>query len=85
MLERFPVPDGTLDDLRALVAARAELDAEEARLVAWARCLGYTWSELAEVLGISPQGAAKRHRGSAVSWPRTPDGAEPFESIRPRR
>lgn len=47
--------------LREIVAARNALDALESQLVADARARGYKWPELAEDLGLTPQGARKRH------------------------
>jgi hypothetical protein len=47
--------------LRELVAARAALDSLETSLVVCARSRGASWSELATTLGLSKQGARKRH------------------------
>lgn len=47
--------------LREVVAARKALDALESQLVARARARGYKWPALAEDLGLTPQGARKRH------------------------
>ena len=47
--------------LREVVAARAVLKTVESKLVVAAREQGTSWSELATDLGISPQGARRRH------------------------
>lgn len=47
--------------LREIAAARLALDAREAALVVRARSCGATWAELGRSLGVSKQGARKRH------------------------
>ena len=54
--------EGSIDTaLREIVEVRAALDSLEATLVARARSRGATWSELADPLSLSKQGARKRH------------------------
>lgn len=48
------------DDLRELLAIRAELDEAIARAVAGLRRDGYTWAGIAEALGITRQAAQQR-------------------------
>ena len=47
--------------LEAIVAARGALDSLERTLVVRAREHGATWSELCGPLGLSKQGARRRH------------------------
>ena len=47
--------------LEAIAAARGALDSLERTLVARAREHGATWSELGGPLGLSKQGARRRH------------------------
>ena len=47
--------------LREITAVRGVLDALEGKLIVRARGSGATWSELAGPLGLSKQGARKRH------------------------
>jgi hypothetical protein len=47
--------------LRELVATRAAIDSLEATLVVRARSEGATWDDLAAALGLSKQGARRRH------------------------
>lgn len=48
-------------ELRRIAAARAELDVQEAETVARARLTGATWVDVGQSLGLSKQGARKRH------------------------
>jgi hypothetical protein len=50
--------------LREIVAARAALDSLERTLVVRARSHGSTWSDIAGPLGLSKQGARRRHLAS---------------------
>jgi len=47
--------------LREIVSARAALDSLERTLVVRARAHGSTWSDVAGPLGLSKQGARRRH------------------------
>jgi hypothetical protein len=47
--------------LRDIVLARAALDSLERTLVVHARSYGSTWSDVAAPLGLSKQGARRRH------------------------
>ena len=47
--------------LREIVSARAALDSLERSLVVHARSYGSTWSDIAGPLGLSKQGARRRH------------------------
>jgi hypothetical protein len=55
------VDEAIAQGLEAIVAARGALDSLERTLVARAREHGATWSELGELLGLSKQGARRRH------------------------
>ncbi len=50
--------------LREIVSARAALDSLERTLVVRARSYGSSWSEIADPLGLSKQGARRRHLAS---------------------
>ena len=51
-----------LDELRAIPAARARLDAEELALMDRARRSGATWTQIAEALGLGSRQAAEQRR-----------------------
>ena len=79
--------------LEAIVAARGALDSLERMLVARAREHGATWSELGEPLGLSKQGARRRHLAIDPIFARRPRRpptideyhAEMLASLRARR
>ncbi len=50
--------------LAAVVAIRRKADQLERRAVAEALAQGWSWSEIAEALGVSKQAAHKRHAAS---------------------
>lgn len=58
-----------LEDLRAVQARRARLDAEELQLIDRARRSGATWPEIAAALGLASRQAAeqRRHRLAAAA------------------
>lgn len=56
-----PTPPGVLAELRALVAARAELERREATLVRRARNEGFVWEQIAISLGVSKQAVHRKH------------------------
>jgi hypothetical protein len=62
-----------LAGLRAVVAQREQLDAQEAAYVDAALAQGHSWSQIADALGISKQAAHKRHAERA----RDEGGPEP--------
>jgi hypothetical protein len=66
-----------LDALREVAAARVALDATETALVARARLAGVTWTEIGGALGMTRQGARKRHADA-----RRVADAEPFIPVK---
>jgi hypothetical protein len=50
--------------LRAVAALRRLLDTLEDLQVANARSMGWSWQDIAEVLGVSRQAVHKKHAGS---------------------
>lgn len=50
--------------LRAVAALRRLLDTLEDLQVASARSMGWSWQDIAEVLGVSRQAVHKKHAGS---------------------
>jgi DNA-directed RNA polymerase specialized sigma24 family protein len=58
----FARSDATEQALRALVNLRPALRRLEEELVVRARLDGLTWDEIADALGMSRQGAMRRHR-----------------------
>jgi len=73
-----PQPEQTVELLKELVALRSSLDSLESQLVATARARGCSWVELGEILGLTPQGASKRHRAARRPGRAWGDGDEPF-------
>src|SRR3954471_12448009 len=51
-----------MDELRAIPAARARLDADELALIDRARRDGATWADIARALGLSSRQAAEQRR-----------------------
>ncbi|MET0414606.1 MAG: hypothetical protein ABW022_01120, partial [Actinoplanes sp.] len=51
-----------LHELRAVPAARAELDAAELALIDQARRAGATWADVASALGLASRQAAEQRR-----------------------
>lgn len=51
------LPPDPLDALRSVVQSEVELDALRCELVGKSRARGYSWEEIADVLGISRQSA----------------------------
>ncbi|MUL43356.1 hypothetical protein FZ103_19655 [Streptomonospora sp. PA3] len=56
--------DAPLAALRATVELRQEVERLEAIQVRRARMQGYTWSEIAVILGISKQAVHKKYGGA---------------------
>ena len=54
-------PEGPREGLEAVVALRRLLEALEASQVEEAVVAGWTWAEIAEVLGVSKQAVHKKH------------------------
>ncbi len=54
-------PDGPREGLEAVVALRRLLEMLEAAQVENAFVAGWTWAEIAEVLGVSKQAVHKKH------------------------
>jgi hypothetical protein len=78
VLERFENQGSAyLDELREIVAARVALGAAETELVARARLAGVTWTEIGGALGMTRQGARKRHTDA-----RRLERAEPFVPVK---
>lgn len=50
--------------LRAVAALRRLLDTLEDLQVANARSMGWSWQDIAEILGVSRQAVHKKHAGS---------------------
>lgn len=59
-----PSPDDPAEALAAVVALRATADKLELRAVRAALDQGWSWSQIAEALGVSKQAAHKRLAGS---------------------
>lgn len=72
------------DELLAIAAARVALDARESELVVAARARGCTWAEIGEILGLTANGARKRHIEAERRRRTAPEGREPFTRLRPR-
>lgn len=54
-------PEGPREGLEAVVALRRLLEMTEAAQVESAFVAGWTWAEIAEVLGVSRQAVHKKH------------------------
>lgn len=59
-IKTLPSPDDPADALAAVVALRHFADQLERRAVANALAQGWSWSQVAEALGVSKQAAHKR-------------------------
>ena len=64
--------DDLLAALRAVGAARVELEREEEALVHRARTRGLTWAAIAGALGVSKQAVHQKHGGGRRPWRREP-------------
>ncbi|MDO9355780.1 MAG: helix-turn-helix domain-containing protein [Solirubrobacteraceae bacterium] len=60
-LTQLPVPEDPADALAAVVALRRLADRIERAAVDRAVDEGWTWSQVAEALGVSKQAVHKRH------------------------
>lgn len=65
-LPPLPNPDDPASALAAVVALRRMADQLEQRAVAHALRQGWSWSQIAEALGVSKQAAHKRLSGIDV-------------------
>lgn len=59
-LPKIPDPGNTADALAAVLALRQMADELEARTVQLALRQGWSWSQIAEALGVSKQAAHRR-------------------------
>ena len=57
---QIPSPEDPADALAAVVALRRLADRLERAAVARAMSQGWTWAQVAEALGVTPQAAHKR-------------------------
>lgn len=62
----LPSPDDPADALAAVVALRRYADALERQAVNAAVKQGWSWSDIAQALGVSKQAAHKRLSGSVT-------------------
>lgn len=62
-LRSLPKPEDPAEALAAVVALRRMADRLEQRAVAHALRQGWSWSQIAEALGVSKQAAHKRLSG----------------------
>ncbi len=67
------------EELRSIAAARAALDVREAETVARARLSGATWVDVGQSLGLSKQGARKRHLAIDPIFARRPSRVPSIE------
>ena len=63
-LHTLTLPDEPSDALAAVAALRAMADQLERKAVRQAIEDGWTWSQVAEALGVTKQAAHKKHAGS---------------------
>ncbi|UOD33323.1 helix-turn-helix domain-containing protein [Massilia violaceinigra] len=63
---QLPSPDDPADALAAVVALRRYADALERKAVGAALKQGWSWSDVAQALGVSKQAAHKRLSGSVT-------------------
>lgn len=61
----LPKPDDPEKALAAVVALRRAADQLERRAVKQAVIQGWSWSEIAEALGVTKQAAHKKHAATA--------------------
>jgi DNA-directed RNA polymerase specialized sigma24 family protein len=59
----LPSPDDPAEALAAVLALRLAADKLERRAIVRALEQGWTWSQIAEALGVTKQAAHKRHAG----------------------
>ena len=75
MRTRVGEPEDPREGLEAVVALRRMLEALEAAQVENAFIAGWSWAEIAEVLGVSKQAVHKRHAGRIrARYPGEPSG-----------
>ena len=75
MRTRVGGPEDPREGLEAVVALRRMLEALEAAQVENAFIAGWSWAEIAEVLGVSKQAVHKRHAGRIrARYPGEPPG-----------
>jgi len=68
-------PEDPRGGLEAVVALRRTLEALEAAQVEKAIVAGFTWAQIAEVLGVSKQAVHKKHaKRIRARYPREPPG-----------
>ncbi|MEJ2621991.1 MAG: helix-turn-helix domain containing protein [Candidatus Thiodiazotropha sp.] len=60
-IKSIPLPDTTEEALAAVVALRHMAEQLERKAVKEAIAQGWSWSQVAEALGVSKQAAHKRH------------------------
>ena len=66
-INSIPPPDKPEEALAAVVALRLMADRLERETVKKAIAQGWTWSQVAEALGVTKQAAHKRHADSIKS------------------
>jgi DNA-directed RNA polymerase specialized sigma24 family protein len=70
-LDSLPSPDDPAEALAAVLALRLAADKLERLAVARAIAQGWSWADVAEVLGVSKQAAHKRLAAILPTPPRT--------------
>ncbi|SFL43725.1 helix-turn-helix domain-containing protein [Rugamonas rubra] len=70
-LDSLPSPDDPAEALAAVLALRRAADKLERLAVARAIAQGWSWADVAEVLGVSKQAAHKRLAAIRPTPPRT--------------
>ena len=68
-IKSLPLPDNPEEALAAVVALRRMAEQLERKAVKEAIAQGWSWSQVAEALGVSKQAAHKRHAAN-VSRPK---------------